>query len=85
MEQAYDQWLSQNAQLIKLASDQNQSSFTQMQCGRWDNSYLSYHRAGVYLAGPNAFYPPRRNGLWRIIQTIADGDSTHEILEAEGR
>lgn len=31
MEQVYDQWLSQNAQLIKLASDQNQSSFTQMQ------------------------------------------------------
>ncbi|VDZ76161.1 methyl-accepting chemotaxis citrate transducer [Salmonella bongori] len=31
LEQIYKQWLSQNAQLIKLASDQNQSSFTQMQ------------------------------------------------------
>lgn len=31
MEQVYKQWLSQNAQLIKLASDQNQISFTRMQ------------------------------------------------------
>ncbi len=31
MEQVYDQWLSLKCAINKLASDQNQSSFTQMQ------------------------------------------------------
>ncbi|EDI4892363.1 methyl-accepting chemotaxis citrate transducer [Salmonella enterica subsp. enterica serovar Enteritidis] len=76
MEQVYDQWLSQNAQLIKLASDQNQSSFTQMQ---WT--------LGIILLIVLIVLAFIWLGLQRImahIQTIADGDLTHEI-EAEGR
>lgn len=84
MEQVYNQWLSQNAQLIKLASDQNQSSFTQMQ---WT--------LGVILLIVLAVLAFIWQGLQRVllrplqrimahIQTIADGDLTHEI-EAEGR
>ncbi|MBA3113928.1 methyl-accepting chemotaxis citrate transducer [Salmonella enterica] len=84
MEQVYNQWLSQNAQLIKLASDQNQSSFTQMQ---WT--------LGVILLIVLAVLAFIWQGLQRVllrplqrimahIQTITDGDLTHEI-EAEGR
>ncbi|EEG4319980.1 methyl-accepting chemotaxis citrate transducer [Salmonella enterica] len=84
MEQVYDQWLSQNAQLIKLASDQNQSSFTQMQ---WTLGIILLIvlivLAFIWLGLQRVLLRPLQR-IMAHIQTIADGDLTHEI-EAEGR
>ncbi|HGJ0300838.1 TPA: methyl-accepting chemotaxis citrate transducer [Salmonella enterica subsp. enterica serovar Corvallis] len=84
MEQVYDQWLSQNAQLIKLASDQNQSSFTQMQ---WTLGIILLIvlivLAFIWLGLQRVLLRPLQ-WIMAHIQTIADGDLTHEI-EAEGR
>ncbi|HBL9843587.1 TPA: methyl-accepting chemotaxis citrate transducer [Salmonella enterica subsp. enterica serovar Hadar] len=83
MEQVYDQWLSQNAQLIKLASDQNQSSFTQMQ---WTLGIILLIvlivLAFIWLGLQRVLLRPLQR-IMAHIQTIADGDLTHEI-EAEG-
>lgn len=84
MEQVYNQWLSQNAQLIKLASDQNQSSFTQMQ---WTLGMILLIVLVVLAFIWQGLQRVLLRPLQRImahIQTIADGDLTHEI-EAEGR
>ncbi|EAB3089947.1 methyl-accepting chemotaxis citrate transducer [Salmonella enterica] len=84
MEQVYNQWLSQNAQLIKLASDQNQSSFTQMQ---WTLGIILLIVLVVLAFIWQGLQRVLLRPLQRImahIQTIADGDLTHEI-EAEGR
>ncbi|HCL5250785.1 TPA: methyl-accepting chemotaxis citrate transducer [Salmonella enterica] len=84
MEQVYNQWLSQNAQLIKLASDQNQSSFTQMQ---WTLGMILLIVLAVLAFIWQGLQRVLLRPLQRImahIQTIADGDLTHEI-EAEGR
>ncbi|EIE4546473.1 methyl-accepting chemotaxis citrate transducer [Salmonella enterica] len=84
MEQVYNQWLSQNAQLIKLASDQNQSSFTQMQ---WTLGIILLIvlivLAFIWLGLQRVLLRPLQR-IMAHIQTIADGDLTHEI-EAEGR
>lgn len=84
MEQVYKQWLSQNAQLIKLASDQNQSSFTQMQ---WTLGIILLIvlavLAFIWLGLQRVLLRPLQR-IMAHIQTIADGDLTHEI-EAEGR
>ncbi|EHI5011569.1 methyl-accepting chemotaxis citrate transducer [Salmonella enterica] len=84
MEQVYDQWISQNAQLIKLASDQNQSSFTQMQ---WTLGIILLIvlivLAFIWLGLQRVLLRPLQR-IMAHIQTIADGDLTHEI-EAEGR
>ncbi|ECW3430800.1 methyl-accepting chemotaxis citrate transducer [Salmonella enterica] len=84
MEQVYDKWLSQNAQLIKLASDQNQSSFTQMQ---WTLGIILLIvlivLAFIWLGLQRVLLRPLQR-IMAHIQTIADGDLTHEI-EAEGR
>lgn len=84
MEQVYDQWLSQNAQLIKLASDQNQSSFTQMQ---WTLGIILLIvlivLAFIWLGLQRVLLRPLQR-IMAHIQTFADGDLTHEI-EAEGR
>ncbi|ECJ2853893.1 methyl-accepting chemotaxis citrate transducer [Salmonella enterica subsp. diarizonae] len=84
MEQVYNQWLSQNAQLIKLASDQNQSSFTQMQ---WTLGIILLIVLVVLAFIWQGLQRVLLRPLQRImahIQTIAGGDLTHEI-EAEGR
>lgn len=84
MEQVYNQWLSQNAQLIKLASDQNQISFTQMQ---WTLGMILLIVLVVLAFIWQGLQRVLLRPLQRImahIQTIADGDLTHEI-EAEGR
>ncbi|EAB2796985.1 methyl-accepting chemotaxis citrate transducer [Salmonella enterica] len=84
MEQVYKQWLSQNAQLIKLASDQNQSSFTQMQ---WTLGIILLIvlvvLAFIWLGLQRVLLRPLQR-IMAHIHTIADGDLTHEI-EAEGR
>ncbi|AIP96623.1 methyl-accepting chemotaxis citrate transducer [Salmonella enterica] len=84
MEQVYKQWLSQNTQLIKLAGDQNQSSFTQMQ---WTLGIILLIVLVVLAFIWQGLQRVLLRPLQRImahIQTIADGDLTHEI-EAEGR
>ncbi|EHL6553038.1 methyl-accepting chemotaxis citrate transducer [Salmonella enterica] len=84
MEQVYKQWLSQNAQLIKLASVQNQSSFTQMQ---WTLGIILLIvlvvLAFIWLGLQRVLLRPLQR-IMAHIHTIADGDLTHEI-EAEGR
>ncbi len=69
-----DQWLSQNAQLIKLASDQNQAVLPR--CNGLGIIHIVLIVLAFYLAGAatRSLRPLQR--IMAHIQTIADGNLT---------